>query len=128
MRQYMSYENHLVVVEDLGYQPKAVSQDVEDRIDLFSNRNPVSARISLPNLSQVFPFSRFCRSEPAIQWRRNTSMLLSRFQQLFPADDVQFAMPPLGKRLTALPSIEYSQNANNTSCWVRSCKLGSWRL
>jgi hypothetical protein len=111
----MSYENHLVVVEDLGYQPKAVSQDVEDRIDLFSDRNPVSARISLPNLFQGFPFSRFRRSEPAIQWRRNASMLLSRFQQLFPADDVQFAMPPLGALPTVPPLTGYSQNANNTS-------------
>jgi hypothetical protein len=111
----MSYENHLVVVIDLGYQPKAVSQDIEYCIDLIFDRNAVGVRVGLSNLFQVFPFSRFRRSEPAIQWGRNASIFLFRFQQLFPADDVQFAMPPLGKRLTALPSIEYSQNANNTS-------------
>jgi hypothetical protein len=109
----MSYENHLVVVVDLGYQPKAVSQDVEDRIDFFSHRNPISARVGLPNLFQGFPFSRFRRSEPAIQWRRNASMLLSRFQQLFPADDVQFATPPWESVSWCLPPTEYSQNANN---------------
>jgi hypothetical protein len=79
MRQHMPYENHLGGVVDLGYQPEAVSRDVEDRIDPFSDRNPIGVRVGLSNLLQVSPFRRFRRSEPAIQWRRDASMLLSRF-------------------------------------------------
>ena len=71
VRQHVTDQNRLVIIEDLGYQPEIVSANVKDGVDpfliSFSHGDAIRMWVCLPDIFQTFPSGPFCDSVPTIQ-------------------------------------------------------------